>query len=143
DIQLYNDAEEDFEGQLELVLASGLRSRGESHISVQVKAGKKRYLSIKLQSQQLSLLKDEELLVKINTSDGILLLHKTIQLSVAENRSVVVMDNSELQYLQEVGDSVYVKLRVLNNGTTDEQVRLVLSSPDRMGQRDFKAVPLS
>jgi hypothetical protein len=143
DIQLSNDTDQDFKGNIKLVLPDGLRSIGERDISVQIKANKKRYLSVRLQSRQLALLKDQKMRVQLYTEDGTLLAQNELHLLVAKNRSVVIMDDSDLQYLKAVGDSVYIKLRILNNGTTDERIQVVLSSPDRLGKREFSAIPVT
>ena len=143
DIQLQNEGNETFEGHVDLQLPHGLRSIGEHNIAVQVHAAKSRYLSVKLQSSQLATLKDQAIHIVLRNKEGLVVRRQTVRLHVVENRSMVLMDNSDRQYLQETGDSVYVKLRVLNNGTTDEDVQLVLSSPDRLGQREFNAIQLS
>lgn len=142
DIQLQNQESETFEGRVELQLPRGMRSIGESNIRVQIGANKSRYLSIKLQGLQLAALKNQAIKVVLYNEQGKELRRENIRIEVLENRSVVLIDNSEMQYLQETVDSIKVKLRVLNNGTTDEDIQLVLSSPDRLGKREFKAIPL-
>lgn len=142
DIQIYNNSDAAFVGYLQLVLPEGLGSLAESEIPVRIKAGRKRYLSIKLLPQQLARLDGKEIAALLKTDAGELVQQRVVRLQVEAKRSFQLMDNTALQHLRELGDSVYVKLRVFNNGTTAETIRLILSSPDRMGDREFQETAL-
>lgn len=49
---------------------------------------------------------------------------------------------TDVQLLQRVGDIVYVKALIRNEGTSDEKVNLVFSSPDRIGSRSFQTISM-
>lgn len=142
DIQLQNNGDMDFEGIVQLDLPQELNSLSGTQVAVRILAGKKRFLSVKLRSNALYSLKGRTFPVKLLDYQGETLLQKTVDIEVPEKRSVLVQNNSEMQYLRQIGDSVYVRLRAINNGTTDEQIRLLFSSPDRVGNRDFQAISM-
>lgn len=142
DVVLENKDSKDFNGSLTLGLPKGLTSILGEHIPVKVLAGKKRFLSLKLQSVALSGLKNKQLRISLLNDENQSLQERLIAIEVPEKRSVTINDNTQLQYFRQVGDSVYVKISVTNNGTTDEDINILFSSPDRIGDRNFKAVPL-
>ncbi|MEJ5054902.1 MSCRAMM family protein [Sphingobacterium sp. MYb382] len=143
DIMLQNDTQEDFKGTLFLKLPKELTSIVGEQISVHIDAGKKRFIALRLTTVALSSLKKKQLNLELRNLDQKMVLQRTVQLDVPEKRSVFIQDVSPLQYFRQVGDSIHVKLQVVNNGTTDEQVNILFSSPDRIGDRNFKAMPIS
>ncbi|QBQ40079.1 hypothetical protein [Sphingobacterium psychroaquaticum] len=143
DVEMQNNSTTDFTGRIELQLPNGLVSIQDTRQAVLISAGKKRFLSLKFRSSMLSALKDKFFTVRLMNEAGNVVSEKRIHISVPEKRSVVLLDNTPLQYLRQVGDSVSVKLRVFNNGTTDEDVNILFSSPDRLGDRNFKALAIS
>ncbi|TJZ60395.1 hypothetical protein FAZ15_10330 [Sphingobacterium olei] len=142
DIQLQNNGSTDFEGIIQLDLPQELNSLSGTQVTVHISAGKKRFLSVKLRSNALYTLKGRTFPVKLIDHRGEILMQKMVDIEVPEKRSVVIQNNSEMQYLRQIGDSVYVRMRVINSGTTDEQIRLLLSSPDRVGDRDFQSISM-
>jgi len=142
DLQLANRGDRAFAGDLRLDLPDGLRSLNGTVMPVNIPPKKKRFLSLKLTGGQLSKLKHAHLAIRLTDGEGQEINRRHVPIQVPKKRSVILQDNSDRQYVRHVGDSVQVKLRVANNGTTDERLRLVFSSPDRANNRSFKEMSL-
>ncbi|SKC03202.1 hypothetical protein SAMN05660841_03748 [Sphingobacterium nematocida] len=142
DIEFENTGSTVFTGYVSLELPSDLTSLSSSRIAVQIDAGKKRFMSLKLRSETLSLLKGKRFRVFLSDNDKQEVLSKSISLEVPDRRSVQLQDNSSIQYLRNIGDSIQMQLRVVNTGTTDEQVKILFSSSDRIGQTIFQEINL-
>lgn len=143
EVELQNISSASFEGYITLELPQDLVSLSTSRIAVRIAPWKKRFLSLKLRSQALSTLKGKSLHVLLHQQDGRKVWSTKVNLDVADKRSVQLQDNSGMQYLRNVGDSVEILLRVINTGTTDENIKIVLSSPDRVGKTVFRQIDLS
>lgn len=142
DIEIENTRSTVFTGYVSLELPSELTSLSSSRVAVQIDAGKKRFMSLKLRSETLSLLKGKRFRVFLSDDNKQELLSKYILLEVPDRRSVQLQDNSSIQYLRNVGDSIQMQLRVANTGTTDERLKVLFSSPDRIGKIVFQEINL-
>lgn len=140
DIELQNVGANAFVGYITLDLPPGLTSLGASRIAVQIEADKKRFLSIKLRPETVSQLKGRSLGVLLFEKRGQQINRKQVVLEVPDKRSVQLQDNSSVQYLRHIGDSIHMQLRVINTGTTDETLKVLLSSPDRVGKVTFQEI---
>lgn len=143
EVQLENTSTTVFEGYISLVLPDNLVSLSAPQISVRIDPGKKRFLALKLRSQSLSLLKGKSLKVLLHEEGSSSVWEHSVTLEAAYKRSIQLQDNSGVQYLRNVGDSIEMLLRVINVGTTDEAVKVVLSSPDRVGKVVFQQIDVS
>lgn len=143
EVELQNEGLAVFEGYITLELPPDLVSLSASRIPVLISPGKKRFLSLKLRPQALGVLKGKSLKVLLHEKERGRIWEKRVNLQVTDKRSVQLQDNSGIQYLRQVGDSVEMLLRVINTGTTDENVRILLSSPDRIGKVVFQQIDLS
>ena len=110
DIGLHNTTHADFKGYIKLSLPKGLLSLGETKMPIHIVAGKNRFLSVKLRSTVLASLQGQQLIVSLVDEQDQDIIQKTVDIEVPEKRSVVIQDHSELQYLQHVGDSVYMQI---------------------------------
>ncbi|WP_164111538.1 MULTISPECIES: carboxypeptidase-like regulatory domain-containing protein [Sphingobacterium] len=142
DIEIENTGSVVFKGYVSLELPSDLTSLSSARVAVEIDAGKKRFMSLKLRSETLSLLKGKRFRVLLSDNSKQELLSKYILLEVPYRRSVQLQDNSSIQYLRNIGDSIQMQLRVVNTGTTDEQVKILFSSPDRIGKIVFQEINL-
>lgn len=142
DIELSNDGIAAFSGYVQLGLPAEIGLLSNNKTWVKIGQGKKRFISIKLRTYSLSNLKDGKINVIIFKETGEELLRKEVRINVPEKRLVQLQNNSGIQYLKTVGDSIIVQLRLLNSGTTDEPVKLLFSSPDRVGKIFFKEIDI-
>ncbi len=140
ELQLQNNSEVFMEGELHVVAPTGLELIGSSKIQYKINPKKKKFISIKFRGDDISSLKGG--VIKINMFDAAqnLLSTQAIQLIVPSRRSVTLSNESPFQYLRQVGDSIRLNMRILNHGTTDEQVKLIFSSADRVGDVKFHAL---
>ncbi|TDQ73403.1 mitochondrial porin family protein [Sphingobacterium yanglingense] len=143
EVELQNNSATAFEGYVTLELPSDLVSLSTARIAVRIAPGKKRFLSLKLRAQALGALKGKSFNVLLHEQAGTQIALKKVQLEVADKRSVQLQDNSSVQYLRNIGDSIEMLLRVINTGTTDEAVKILLSSPDRVGKVVFQQLDVS
>lgn len=138
DLELVNNSEKDFTGEINLVLPQGLRALGADRLTFTVAAGKKRFITQRLQSQAPAQLRGQKVGVQLRDASGQLVDNKVMLIEVPPKKAVILQDVSEQQYLKHVGDSIFIRTRVINNGTTDEQIKILFSSPDRIGNTKFK-----
>lgn len=138
DLELVNNSEKDFTGEINLVLPQGLRALGADRLTFTVAAGKKRFITQRLQSQAPAQLRGQKVDVQLRDASGQLVDNKVMLIEVPPKKAVILQDVSEQQYLKHVGDSIFIRTRVINNGTTDEQIKILFSSPDRIGNTKFK-----
>lgn len=138
DLQLINNSKQDFMGELKLLLPEGLRALGSDRLTFTVAAGKKRFITQRLQVQAPAKLRGQIVGVQLRDPQGHLVDNKTMAIDVPPKKAVILQDVSEQQYLKHVGDSIFIRTRVINNGTTDEQIKILFSSPDRIGNTKFK-----
>ncbi|MBL1410476.1 hypothetical protein JKG61_17090 [Sphingobacterium sp. C459-1T] len=143
EVEFQNSSAALFEGYVTLELPPDLVGLSTSQLAVRIEPGKKRFLSLKLRPQSLGGLKDKSFKVLLHERISGKVWAKTINLEVADKRSIQLQDNSGTQYLRNVGDSIEMLFRVINAGTTDETVKLLLSSPDRVGKVIFQQIELS
>lgn len=143
DLQLYNSSMETFIGRIDFVLPQGLGTLGTTQIPVNIPAGKKRFFSQRLQGKALSRLKGQQLKIELRSATGTLLQTKLVTIDVPLKRGVILQDLTAQQYLRQVGDSIFIKARAINTGTTDEQLKLLYSSPDRIGNTKFQEQSLN
>lgn len=142
DLELNNEGAVAFSGYVKLGLPTGVGLLGNDKMLVKIAQGKKRFISIKVRAFSLNDLKDGKISVLVFNDDGRELLRKDIRVIVPEKRLVQLQNNSGLQYLKNAGDSIVIQLRLLNSGTTDESVKLLFSSPDRVGKVFFKEMDI-
>lgn len=138
DLQLINNSEKDFNGELKLLLPLGLRALGSDRLTFTVPAGKKRFIIQRLQVQAPAQLRGQAVVVQLLDPFGQMVDNKTMAIDVPPKKVVILQDVSEQQYLKHVGDSIFIKTRVINSGTTDEEMKILFSSPDRIGNTKFK-----
>ncbi len=138
DLQLINSSEKDFTGELRLQLPQGLRALGSDRLTFTVPAGKKRFITQRLQVQAPAQLRGQTIGVQLWDPLGQMVDNKSMAIDVPPKKAVILQDVSEQQYLKHVGDSIFIRTRVINNGTTDEQIKILFSSPDRIGNTKFK-----
>lgn len=142
DVGLTNASANEFEGYWEVVPPAGLLLINQDRNSVQAQAGKKRFTSFRFQVKQLSPLKNKSVQISLRNTDGKVISSHSIPLVVPNRRDVKLQNLSDMQFFKQVGDSIRIRIQVNNNGTTDEQVRLVFTAPNRIGNREFKIIPL-
>lgn len=142
DFEIGNNSAESFEGEIHLTLPTGLSVLGNEHIALRVAPGKKRFVAIRLQSQALSSMRGQQLQIQLTASDGRLLHTRHVNIDVPDKRAVILQDVSDQQYLKHVGDSIAIRVRATNQGTTDEPIKVLFSSPDRVGNTTFQEHPL-
>jgi hypothetical protein len=138
DLQLINSSEKDFTGELRLQLPQGLRALGSDRLIFTVPAGKKRFITQRLQVQAPAQLRGQTVGVQLWDPLGNIVDNKTMVIEVPPKKALILQDISEQQYLKHVGDSIFLRTRAINNGTTDEQIKILFSSPDRIGNTKFK-----
>ena len=139
ELQLNNHSDVSMEGELRIEVPLGLEIIGSSKIQYQIKPKKKKFLSIKFRGENIASLKDAVIKIAMFDASKTLISTQAIQLIVPPRRSVNLSNESHFQYLKQVGDSIRLAIRILNNGTTDERVKLIFSSADRVGDVKFHA----
>lgn len=142
DLAFENRGKERFDGHVSLQLPDGLESINGNHQDISIVAGKKRYLSFKLRIKKLSRLKNTAILVSLYDRNNVKIGEESVKVTVKSIRAVAIQDFSEQQYIQRVGDSLNVSIKLFNNGTTDEQVKLLFSSPNKVGKSTFDEMKL-
>ncbi|MBE8719303.1 hypothetical protein C4F40_00985 [Sphingobacterium sp. Ka21] len=143
DIQLGQlDSLAEFKGHLLLTVPSGMQALQGDRIAIDLPAGKRRFLSLKFRVSAIGRLKGQSIGIKVADQQGTVTGNRRIGLLVAERRSVVLQDQSATTYFKSTGDSIALQIAVINNGTTDEPVRLVFTSPNRTGNREFNVVSM-
>ena len=138
ELQVTNNGGQTFMGEIKLVLPDNLHTLGTEKIAVTIPTGKNRFITQRLQGQTLAELIGKQLQVELWNTSGKLLARREVKLDIPKNRSVILQDISAQQYLKYVGDSIRIKMRVINNGTTDEQLTMLFTSPDRIGNTKFQ-----
>ncbi|MGJ1316876.1 hypothetical protein, partial [Sphingobacterium multivorum] len=118
DLQLINNSKQDFTGELKLLLPQGLRALGSDRLTFTVPAGKKRFITQRLQVQAPAQLRGQTVGIQLRDSQVHLVDNKTMAIDVPPKKAVILQDVSEPQYLKHVGDSIFIRTRVINNGTT-------------------------
>jgi len=136
-ISIHNDSDSSFMGQINLVLPPGLELLGKPERAISLAKGKSWYTSIKVRATKLYVLNAKEMVFHLRDKQGKLLNTSRVQLIVPVFQSIKLHNESVFQVLKNVGDSLYLKIRVSNSGSTNEQIKLLFSSPNRVGRSDF------
>lgn len=136
-VAVRNDSDTTFEGSLNIKLPKGLDILGQTERKISLAAKKSWYISLKIRASSMSGLKAKQLIGILRNSSGEALFTKKIQINVPLFKSLKLFNESSFQTLKQVGDSVYIKIRVSNIGSTDESIKLLFSSPDRIGRSIF------
>ncbi|MGY5254136.1 hypothetical protein [Sphingobacterium spiritivorum] len=139
-IEVINTGPSIFKGSLKVDAPVNLSLLSQN--TVEIAAGKKKYLSFKFKCSGLANLKDKAIQITAIQQGNAVSAPVRIRLDVAEKRAVTLHNMTDVQLLQRVGDIVYVKALIRNEGTSDEKVNLVFSSPDRIGSRSFQTISM-
>lgn len=143
DFSVENRGGKDFDGYLRIRLPDGLESLNGAGQDIRILAGKKRYFSIKLRTSLISKLKNTVLLVSLYDRSNRKIEDQSIKINFVPIRSLVLQDLSGQQYLQKVGDSLRLRFLVRNVGTTDENIKILVSSPNKIGNSIFQEKQIS
>lgn len=139
-ISIHNNSDSSFLGHVSLELPSGLELLGKTERALSLATGKSWFTSIKVRATKLYELNGKEIVLHLKNSEGRLLNASRVRLIVPVFRSIKLFNESGFQVLKQVGDSLYLKIRVSNSGSTDEEVKLLFSSPNRVGRSNFKEI---
>ncbi|SFS61101.1 hypothetical protein [Sphingobacterium wenxiniae] len=142
DLGLSNLSESDFQGYWEVKAPQGLSTISPERIPVEVQRGKKRFMTLRFKVNQIAGMQGQAVRFILHQNDGTEVLSKSVRLNVPEKRHLTLQNHSEIQFFKQVGDSIRIRIQVNNNGSTDEDIRLVLSTPDRIGKREFQIIPI-
>jgi len=139
-VEIKNTSTETLQLQLKVILPEGLQMLSTNPLTLHVPAQKSRFAALKFQANLNQSLQGKVMDLLLINAQGEIVRKQSIRLEVKEKRSVRLVNQTEPQLLGKTVDSIAVRLRVVNDGTTAESVKLIFSSPNRLGNREFKSM---
>lgn len=133
-----NMEQKDLNGNIKIDLPKGLTLLGANAIQASIPAKSTRYFTFRAQSNNLNLVSETKINITFKDSDGKQISQKTVDIKIPVFRKISINDQTPLQTFRFVGDSIQIKLNIQNEGTVEENFKIVLSSPNRYGKTVFK-----
>ncbi|MCD2426019.1 hypothetical protein LQ567_24760 [Niabella pedocola] len=136
-IALQNTGAVYFTGLIQVETPEGFRSISGYMIGVEIPAGEKRFIPVKIQQQSMAKAGAATIRFQLLTNQRKVLLTRTIGESVAENNNMHLSVESPFVAVNNPNDSVSVKVLVTNMGNRSQPVTLVFKVPELTGQHNF------
>ncbi|WP_146746558.1 COG1470 family protein [Sinomicrobium soli] len=136
-VLLHNTTTSDFNGAVKIEVPEGFRNISGNLPDVSVKAGEKRYFPVKIHAGGTARAGTVQIVFFLLDSDGKLVAKDDIQQAVEERNMLRLSAQTPEIYNNTPGDSVSVEVTVSNQGNTGQQVNVVFSIPELMGEDNF------
>src|SRR5690606_12082903 len=133
-LSIENMEQKDLNGNIKIDLPKGLTLLGANAIQASIPAKSTRYFTFRAQSNNLSLVSETKINITFKDSDGKQISQKAVDIKIPVFRKISINDQTPLQTFRLVGDSIQIKLNIQNEGTVEENFKIVLSSPNRYGK---------
>lgn len=142
-LSIENQDSEDINGHFEIEIPQGLTLLGNSTIQVDIPSKSKRFYTIRVQAYNLSAISANNFNIILKDAKGNILGQKNLEIKIPTFKKISIIDQTPLQTFRNLGDSIHIKLNVLNEGTVEENFKIILSSPNRYGKTVFKEIPIN
>ena len=135
---LENLDQTDLSGHFEIDLPKGFTILGAATIQASIPGKATRYFTFRAQVNNLSLVSDTKINILLKDKEGKLVSQRALDIKIPRFRKITITDQTPLQTFRLQGDSIHIKLNIQNEGTVEENFKIVLSSPNRYGKTVFK-----
>jgi uncharacterized membrane protein len=126
-----NETSSKFNGNIYIDVPKGFRSVSGNQIKVELNAGEKRFLPVKILVSNDAGSGEEEIIFSC-TNSGNELIVKKLTYKVQENNALRLNAENPLIYMNEnnINDSIEIKARVTNMGNKRQEVTVVFKIPE-------------
>lgn len=144
-LEITNLVDEQFQGHVHIRHAPDLRILGERERTIDLEAGAKRFVPVRVRLEQNAASGDLPIEVALvdMAGDTVDQAHATI--SVKDFRNIWLQALTHRELMQHPGDSIHIPIYIKNAGNTSEDIRLLIATPVLEGSsnRKFETIDLA